>query len=113
MDIDIEAILMGDDEDALKELKLFLFKETVRLQNEKKELKEAQEKLIRERTQFRTEMDLLNHKMVMEHKRLKDENLFFEKKMEILQDGYRKMEEERTRLEKERFRFKMEQDLLR
>ena len=35
MDIDIEAILMGDDEDALKELKLFLFKETVRLQNEK------------------------------------------------------------------------------
>lgn len=112
MDIDIEAILKGNDEDALRELKLFLFKETVRIQNEKKELKDAQDKLIRERTQFRTEMDLLNHKMVMEHKRLKDENLFFEKKMEILQDGYKRMEEERSKLEKERFRLKMEQDLL-
>ena len=109
--MDIEAILQGDDEEALKELKLFLFKENVRLQNEKRDLQESVDKLIKERAQFRTEMDLLNHKMVEEHKRLKEENLFFEKKMEILRAGYREMEEQKTQLEKDRFRFKMEQDL--
>lgn len=109
--MDIEAILQGDDEEALKELKLFLFKENVRLQNEKRELQEATDKLIKERAQFRTEMDLLNHKMVQEHKRLKDENMFFEKKMEILRAGYREIEEQKDKLEKDRFRFKMEQDL--
>ena len=76
MDIDARNLdaLRGEDEDALKELKHFLFKETVRIENEKKALKEDREKLIRERTQFRKEIDLLNHKMVLEHKRLKDEN---------------------------------------
>lgn len=78
MDIDARNLdaLRGEDEDALKELKHFLFKETVRIENEKKALKEDREKLIRERTQFRKEIDLLNHKMVLEHKRLKDETLF-------------------------------------
>ena len=83
MDIDARNLdaLRGEDEDALKELKHFLFKETVRIENEKKALKEDREKLIRERTQFRKEIDLLNHKMVLEHKRLKDETLFFDKKI--------------------------------
>ena len=75
MDTDARNLdaLRGEDEDALKELKHFLFKETVRIENEKKALKEDREKLIRERAQFRKEIDLLNHKMVLEHKRLKDE----------------------------------------
>ena len=90
MDIDARNLdaLRGEDEDALKELKHFLFKETVRIENEKKALKEDREKLIRERTQFRKEIDLLNHKMVLEHKRLKDEAL-----------------------RKEKYRFKTEQDI--
>ena len=49
MDIDARNLdaLRGEDEDALKELKHFLFKETVRIENEKKALKEDREKLIR------------------------------------------------------------------
>lgn len=113
MDIDARNLdaLRGEDEDALKELKHFLFKETVRIENEKKALKEDREKLIRERAQFRKEIDLLNHKMVLEHKRLKDENLFFDKKMEILQDGFKHLEEEKEALRKEKYRFKTEQDI--
>ncbi len=109
--MDIDAILQGDNVDELKELKAFLFKETIRLQNERREIEEAKDKLIKERTQFRTEMDLLNHRMVQENKRLKDEKLFFEKKMEILQAGFRDVEEAKNKLEKEKFRFKMEKDL--
>lgn len=113
MDIDARNLdaLRGEDEDALKELKYFLFKETVRIENEKKALKEDREKLIRERAQFRKEIDLLNHKMVLEHKRLKDETLFFDKKMEILQDGFKHLEEEKEALRKEKYRFKTEQDI--
>ena len=38
----------------------------------------------------------------MERKRLREENLFFEKKMTILQDGFRQLEEDRKKFEQER-----------
>lgn len=106
--IDIEAILESDNDQYLKELKLFLFKENIRLENEKREILEAKDKLIRERAQFRTEMDLLNHKIVIEKKRLKDETLFFEKKMQILKDGFIQLDQDRKKLERERSRFELE-----
>lgn len=106
--IDIEAILESDNDQYLKELKLFLFKENIRLENEKREILEAKDKLIRERAQFRTEMDLLNHKIVIEKKRLKDETLFFEKKMQILKDGFIQLDQDRKQLERERSRFELE-----
>lgn len=109
--IDIEAILSAESDETLKELKTFLFKENIRLENEQREIMEHKEKLIRERAQFRTEMDMLNHRMVMEQKRLKDENLFFEKKLEILQDGFKKLDMDKRKLEKDRARFELEKEL--
>lgn len=109
--MDIDAVLQAGDDDALKELKLFLFKENLRLRQEQQELEEARDKLIRERAQFRTETDMLNHKMVMEQKRLKDENIFFEKKFQILQDGFKQLDLDRNKLERERARFRLEQEL--
>lgn len=109
--MDIEAILRAEEDEALKELKLFLFKENIRLKQEQRDIEEAKEKLIKERAQFRTEMDMLNHRIVLEQKRLKDDNLFFEKKMQILQDGFRQLDLDRTRLDKERSRFKLEKEL--
>ena len=44
----------------------------------------------------------MNRRTVMERKRLKEENLFFEKKMAILQEGFRQLEEDRKRFEQER-----------
>ena len=79
--IDWEAVLSSDSEDELKEIKLFLFRENARLENERREMMELRDKFVKERVQFRDEMDRLNHKMVIERKRLKDENLFFDKKM--------------------------------
>lgn len=107
---EIDAILQSEDDDELKELKLFLFKENIRLQNEQREILEAREKLIKERAQFRTEMDMLNHRIVMEQKRLKDEHLFFDKKMQILQDGFKQMDIDRTKLDKERAKFELEKE---
>ena len=109
--MDIEAILAAEDDETLKELKLFLFKENIRLKNEQKELAEYKEKLLRERAQFRMEMDMLHHKAVLEQKRIKDDNLFFEKKMDILKEGYRQLETDKRKLEKERARFNLEKEL--
>lgn len=109
--MDIEAILEAESDQSLRELKLFLFHENMRLESEKKEIKEAKDKLIKERAQFRTEMDMLNHRIVLEKKRLKDDNLFFEKKMQILRDGFRQLECDRIQFNKERSRFELEKEL--
>lgn len=94
----------------LRELKIWLFKENVRIENEKKELLDLKDKILNERVQFRDEMNALNHKMVIERKRLKDENSFFEKKLQILQDGFRQLDLDRRAFEKEKQIFQIEQE---
>lgn len=108
--IDVEALLRAESDEELRDLKLFLFKENIRLENEKREAAEFKERLIKERAQFRTEMDMLNHKIVMEQKRLKDDNLFFDKKMQILKDAFIQLDADRRKFDKERARFEMEKD---
>lgn len=95
-------------EEELNELKVWLFKENVRVQTEKKELDAYKEKLLKERSQFRDEMDILSHKIVMEKKRLKEDKQFFDKKMDILKDGFRRLEADKSIFEKEKKRFERE-----
>ncbi len=82
--VDWEEISSTEDEDKLREVKLWLFRENIRLENERKEL------------------DALNRRILQEQKRLKEENLFFDKKLAILQDGFRKLDEDRQALERQK-----------
>lgn len=100
--IDWEEIAGAVETDELKEAKLWLFQENVRLENARKELAESQEKFTKERVQFRRELEELNRRTLQERKRLKEENLFFEKKLAILQDGFRQLDEDRKTLERQR-----------
>lgn len=100
--INWEEIIKTESVEELKEAKLWLFRENIRLQNEQKELAAAQDKFLKERVKLRNELDELNRRTVMERKRLKEENLFFDKKMEILKEGFRKLEEDRRMLEREK-----------
>lgn len=100
--IDWEEIIKAGSVEELKEAKLWLFRENIRLQNEQQELALAQDKFLKERVRLRNELDELNRKTVMERKRMRQENLFFDKKMAILQDGFRKLEEDRKALEQEK-----------
>lgn len=108
--IDWEEVIKSESVEELKEIKLWLFKENMRLENEKRELVSLQEKFMKERVQFRDEMDTLNRRTVIERKRLKEENLFFDKKMAILQDGFRQLDEDRKKFERDKNKF--EQDRL-
>ena len=100
--IDWEEIIKAEDLDELKKAKLWLFQENMRLENERSEFVRSRDKFLKERVKLRDEMDALNRRIVVERKRLKEENLFFEKKMAILQDGFRQLDEDRRKFERER-----------
>ncbi len=103
--IDWEDIIKSDSVDELKKIKLWLFQESMRLENERKDLEQAQDKFLKERVKFRDEMDALNHRTVMERKRLKEESLFFDKKMDILKTGFAQLESDRKAFEKQKQLF--------
>lgn len=111
--INWEEVIKAESEEELRDVKLWLFKENMRLENEKKELVNMQDKLAQERARFKDELEILNRRTQLERKRLKEENLFFDKKMEILQDGFRQLDEDRRRFECDRNAFEQEKVLLR
>lgn len=100
--IDWEEILRTESVEELKKVKRWLFQENMRIENEKKDLEQAQEKFLKERVKFRDEMDTLNRRTVLERKRLKEENLFFDKKMAILQAGFQQLEADRKTFERQK-----------
>ena len=100
--IDWEEVIKAESTEELKEIKLWLFQENMRLKQEHAELEQERTELEHERVKLRDELDELNRRTVMERKRLREENLFFEKKMAILQDGFRQLEEDRKKFEQER-----------
>ena len=92
-------------EEELLALKRFLFEERIRVIQEKDEQNEIYEKFLKERLVFQEEMKALNHKVLLERKRLKDENTFFDKKMQILQNGFLQLDLDRKKLERERRQY--------
>ncbi len=69
---------------------------------EKAEQQKVYEKFITEKTAFNEDMKALNAKVLAERKRLKEENMFFEKKMQILQNGFMQLDLDRKKLERDR-----------
>lgn len=101
-DQDFEKILVDGSVDELNDLKAWLFRENIRLNMEQSELKRMEDKLIKERQQFQSEMTEVNQRLVIERKRLKQDEAFFDKKMEILKNGFAQLEADRRKLEKDR-----------
>ena len=108
MDQSFEEVLINGDEKALNELKHFLFEENIRLSLKQKEMDEMIKKFNEERTAFMEEMNSINLKIVNERKRLKDEELFFSKKMDILKNGFAELESDRQRFQREKNLFESE-----
>ncbi|MCQ2523224.1 MAG: hypothetical protein MJ123_02700 [Lachnospiraceae bacterium] len=108
MDQSFESVLLNGDEEALNELKRFLFEENIRLSLRQKEMDEMVKKFNEERTTFMNDMNAINLKIVNERKRLKDEEAFFAKKMEILKNGFTELENDRQRFQREKMSFEAE-----
>lgn len=95
---DIESM----NEEELKQLKRFLFEERIRLAQESEKQKEVYNKFIKERLSFQEEMKALNRKVLSERKRLKDETSFFDKKLQILQNGFLQLDMDRKKFERDK-----------
>lgn len=100
-----EEILVSGKEDELNQLKAWLFKENIRIETERIELKRMSEKFQKEREQFRDEMTELNQRIVTERKRLKQDEMFFDKKMDILKNGFIQLDAERKEFERNKIKF--------
>ena len=98
------------DEEQIRAAKQWLFNEYVRISTEASELTQMKDKFNKERATYTQEMNALNHRMVMEQKRLREEHMFFEKKLSILQQGFKELEEDRKKLEQERKSLKYAQN---
>ncbi|TCL58478.1 hypothetical protein EDD76_106131 [Kineothrix alysoides] len=111
LSFDLEEILKNGSGDELNELKIWLFKENVRMENLKREISELQEKFAGEKKQFQDEMRTLSHSMEIDRKRLQQENTFFDQKMKILQKGFEQLEEDRHKFQKERDKFEAKKEV--
>lgn len=89
-------------EKELRALKLWLFSENIRIEAEKKKLQEMQNRYLKERIQLQEEMRILNSKISVAQQRLKQDEQFFEKKMQILKSGFAQLDLDRQAFEKER-----------
>jgi len=89
-------------EEELKQLRRFLFEERIRLSQERDKQKEVYNRFIKERLAFQDEMKVLNRKVLAERKRLKDESSFFDKKMQILQNGFLQLDMDRKKFERDK-----------
>lgn len=103
--IDWQKIMESNDQDTLKEAKLWLFQENIRIENEKKSLEESKDRFIKDRVKYKEDLEALNRQTVMERKRLKEENMFFEKKMTILKAGFAQLEADKRVFEQEKKQF--------
>lgn len=93
-------------EKELQALKIWLFSENIRVQAEQKKLLEMENRLLKERMQFQEEMKILNQKVTASRQRLKQDEQFFEKKMEILKDGFSSLDADRKAFEREKEAFR-------
>ncbi len=110
----LEEVLWKQEqtEDSLQELKSWLFQENIRLMTASAELSEKQEKFEQEKEQFREEMKELNRKMSAEQSRIRKNNQLVDEKLEIIKDGFHKLDMDRRRLDKEWARFAAQKELM-
>lgn len=79
-----EKTLFESSDDELQQLKLWLFRENIRINSEKQE------------------MQLLDQKIQFEKKRLSEDQIFFQKKLSILENAYKQLDIDRRKVEKDR-----------
>lgn len=109
-----EEILRKDElsEESMQELKAWLFKENIRIITASSELEEQRRKFEQEKEQFNEEMKELNRKMAEQQKQIRKDNKLVGEKLEIIKDGFHKLDMDRRRLDKEWARLAAEKELL-
>lgn len=107
---EFEKTLEDGGQDELNTLKAWLFKENIRLQTERGELKSREDELVKERRQFQMEMEEANRRLAIDRRQLKQDEVFFDKKMEILKNGFAQLDLDRRKVERDRLMLEADQN---
>lgn len=91
-----------ENTEELDEIKLFLFRENVRVEAEKKKLDELYEEFYQRKREYEKQEEQQKQKIEYETKRLESEKLLFEKKLHILQNAYQQLDLDRKAIEREK-----------
>ena len=105
---DIEEIILNGTKDELSQLRLWLFKESVRLENMESSLAEAYARLEEDQISFREKMDAEERKLETATKKLTNDKALFEQRLRILNNGFDQLNSDKKKLEGEFIRLERE-----
>lgn len=104
----IEEILLNGNEDDLAQLKLWLFKESVRLENMESSLAERYERLEADEMAFKERMDKAERKLETATRKLDNEKALFDQRLRILNNGFDQLNSDKKKLQTEYVRLERE-----
>jgi len=104
----LEEIILNGTEDELSELRVWLFKESVRLENEESALAERYARLEADEQAFRDRMDIAERKLEAASKKLNNDNALFEQRLKILNSGFDQLNSDKKKLEADFIRLERE-----
>ena len=104
----LEEIILNGTEDELAQLRVWLFKESVRLENQESALCERYARLEEEELAFKERMDAREKKLENANKKLNNDKALFEQRLKILNNGFDQLNADKKKLESEFIRLERE-----
>lgn len=104
----IEEIILNGTEDELSQLRLWLFKESVRLENMESSLEERYARLEEDEMSFKSRMDAAERKLETATKKLTTDKAIFDQRLRILNNGFDQLNSDKKKLESEYIRLERE-----
>ncbi|WP_026487948.1 hypothetical protein [Butyrivibrio sp. XBB1001] len=109
----IEEIILNGSEDELSELRLWLFKESVRLENQESALEDRYARLEADEMAFKERMDAAERKLETATKKLNNDKALFDQRLRILNNGFDQLNVDKKKLENEYIRLEREKAIQR
>ena len=106
----LEEIILNGSEDELAQLRVWLFKESVRLENQESALSERYARLEADEMAFREKMDLAERKLETANKKLNNDQALFDQRLKILNNGFEQLNSDKKKLETEFIRLQREKE---
>ena len=104
----LEEIILHGTEDELAQLRVWLFKESVRLENQESALCERYARLEEEELAFKERMDAIEKKLENANKKLNNDKALFDQRLRILNNGFDQLNADKKKLESEFIRLERE-----
>ncbi len=104
----IEEIILNGTEDELSQLRLWLFKESVRLENMESSLEERYARLEEDEMSFKSRMDAAERKLETATKKLTTDKAIFDQRLRLINNGFDQLNSDKKKLESEYIRLERE-----